>query len=203
MLGRFLPILAVLILIWSCTPSPKYTVGRTGTGGSGGTSGSVVGPKEKPGGTNAPYEQFGKRYVPEEKPPTGKKFHGMASYYGYNDDTHGKPTHPGWNGGWIVVNAPELSRPALMNAIRAGNFYASTGPDFHSITNDEGIVTIQTSPVQFARLVGPGHRGKRIGNFDGELFTKVAFDIPSDWDYVYLEIEDDKGKRAWTNTVFL
>ncbi|MCK4516700.1 MAG: hypothetical protein KAU31_15675, partial [Spirochaetaceae bacterium] len=25
------------------------------------------------------------------------------------DDAHLKPEHPGWNGGWILVNAPELS----------------------------------------------------------------------------------------------
>ncbi|MFC1541770.1 septal ring lytic transglycosylase RlpA family protein [Candidatus Latescibacterota bacterium] len=92
MLKRFLPALAILMLIWSCTPSPKYTVGKTGPSG---TSGGVAGPKERPGGTNAPYERFGKRYVPEEKPPDGKKFRGLASFYGYNDGTHGKPTSNG------------------------------------------------------------------------------------------------------------
>lgn len=118
------------------------------------------------------------------------------------DDTHAKPTHPGWNGGWIVVNAPELSRHAMLDAIRAGNFYASTGPDFHTITGDEAHVTIHTSPIQFARLVGPGYRGRCVGNFEGEVFTEITFDIPQDWDYIYLEIEDTRGKRAWMNTLF-
>jgi hypothetical protein len=117
------------------------------------------------------------------------------------DDAHLRPEHPGWNGGWIVVNAPELSRPAVMDAIRAGNFYSSTGPDFHIITCDGNTVAIETSPVQFARLVGPGYLGKRTGNFEGRLFTGATFDIPPEWTYVYLEIEDAHGHRAWTNAL--
>lgn len=117
------------------------------------------------------------------------------------DDAHIRAEHPGWNGGWIVVNAPELSRPAIMDAIRAGNFYSSTGPDFHAISCDGDRVAIETSPVQFARLVGPAYRGARIGGFEGKVFTEAVFDIPPEWAYAYLEIEDAHGHRAWTNTL--
>jgi hypothetical protein len=27
--------------------------------------------------------------------------------------------------------------------------------------------------------------------------------VPPDWDYAYLEIEDELGRRAWTNTLFI
>jgi rare lipoprotein A len=92
---RFLPVLVVLMLIWSCTPSPKYTVGTTGSTGKIGKRGSVAGPKASPGGTNKPYKIDGKKYYPEEKPPAGKKFKGRASFYGYKDGFHGKPTSNG------------------------------------------------------------------------------------------------------------
>ena len=117
------------------------------------------------------------------------------------DDAHVRPEHPGWNGGWIVVNAPELSRPAITAAIRAGNFYSSTGPEFHTIAYDGTTVTIETSPVQFARLVGPGSMGKRVGNFEGTLFTEATFEVPPDWAYAYLEIEDGRRRKAWTNAL--
>lgn len=117
------------------------------------------------------------------------------------DDAHIRPEHPGWNGGWIVVNARELSRPAITDAIREGNFYSSTGPDFHAIVCEGSTVTIQTSPVQFARLVGPAYLGKRIGGFEGRLFTEAVFDIPPEWTYAYLQIEDAQGRRAWTNVL--
>ena len=118
------------------------------------------------------------------------------------DDAHQSPAHPGWDGGWIVVNAPELSTRAITEAIRRGNFYASCGPEFHHIACDGAEVSIATSPVRFVRLVGPGSEGKRLGSFGGEEISEAMFDVPPDWGYAYLEIEDARGRRAWTNTLF-
>ena len=119
------------------------------------------------------------------------------------DDAHLHPGSPGWNGGWIVVNAPELSRNAILTAIKNGNFYASCGPAFESITFDGETVVLTTSPVRFVRLVGPASLGKRLGSFDGGLLTYASLAVPLDWDYVYLEIEDEKGRRAWSNPLFV
>jgi len=27
--------------------------------------------------------------------------------------------------------------------------------------------------------------------------------VPDDWQYVYVEVEDDNGRRAWTNNLFV
>lgn len=119
------------------------------------------------------------------------------------DDAHIRPEHPGWDGAWIMVNAPQLSRQAILEAIWAGNFYSTCGPQIHSLLFTDGFVSIQTSPAQFVRLVGPAHHGARIGSFDGKLFTEATFEIPTEWPYVYLEIEDSQGRRAWTNPLFV
>jgi len=118
------------------------------------------------------------------------------------DDAHIRPEHPGWNGGWIVANAPELSRDAISAAVRAGNFYSSQGPEFLSIETDGAVVRVATSPVSFIRIVGPGSSGARVGSFEGKTFTEAVFDIPGEWDTARLEIEDADGRRAWTNTLF-
>jgi hypothetical protein len=118
------------------------------------------------------------------------------------DDAHIRPEHPGWNGGWVVVNAAERSREAIVEAIRAGRFYSSCGPGFYSFSWDGRSVHIETSPVQFARLVGPAHWGKRVGSFDGQLRSEVSFEVPQTWPYAYIEIEDTQGRRAWTNALF-
>jgi hypothetical protein len=119
-----------------------------------------------------------------------------------SDDAHLRPQHPGWNGGWIMVNAETRSAPAILEAIRRGRFYASCGPEFRSLRCADGCVTIETSPVAFARLVGPGWLGERRGAFDGSLLTTATFTVPGDWEYAFLEIEDATGRRAWTNTLF-
>ena len=119
------------------------------------------------------------------------------------DDAHIKDAHPGWDGGWITVNAPELTRQTVMSAIRSGNFYSSCGPEFHSIEFDGEAVHIETSPVQFIRLAGPCSIGSRLGSFDeNKLMTSATLGFPKGLPYVYLEIEDNRGRRAWTNPLF-
>lgn len=119
------------------------------------------------------------------------------------DDAHLRPEHPGWNGGWIMVNAPELTASTLFAAIRQGNFYSSCGPQFHSIEIQADEVHVKTSPVQFIRLVGPRYLGDRQGSYDGHLVSEARFTLPEEWSYVYLEIEDERHRRAWTNTLFV
>lgn len=117
------------------------------------------------------------------------------------DDAHTKPAHPGWNGGWVMVQAEALRPRAILDSLRAGRFYSSMGPEFLRIEQDRRHVAVEVSPVQFIRLVGPGSRGQRLGGFDGRLLTEAAFDLPEDWAYAYLEIEDAQRRRAWTNTL--
>jgi len=120
-----------------------------------------------------------------------------------SDDAHLNGAHPGWNGGWIVVNAPKLASEDILRSIKLGNFYSSCGPDFLSIENSASKVMIRTSPVVRAWLVGPSWLGRRFTKGDEELFTEVEFDVPSDWPFAHIEIEDARGKRAWTNTLFI
>jgi hypothetical protein len=117
------------------------------------------------------------------------------------DDAHISAAHPGWNGGWICVNAPACTPDEILAAIRAGRYYASCGPSFESIVCADGWVTVRTSPVRFIRLAGPRTKGDRTGAFRGRLIDGASFAIPADWPYAYVEIEDAHGRRAWTNTL--
>jgi hypothetical protein len=119
------------------------------------------------------------------------------------DDAHIVPAHPGWNGAWIVVQAPVCEPKPIVAAIRAGRFYSSCGPTFEAIEHEGREVHVRTSPVQFIRLAGPAHRGKRVGSFDGATTETATFEVPEDWIYAYLEIEDTRGRRAWTNALFV
>jgi len=118
------------------------------------------------------------------------------------DDAHVWPFHAGVDGGWIVVNAPERSVPAILSAIRRGNFYSSQGPTIHSIETDGKQLRVRTSPIRIAHLCGPAWRGGTSGLAGGALVSEVALEIPTDCRYVRLQLEDEHGRRAWTNTLF-
>jgi hypothetical protein len=116
------------------------------------------------------------------------------------DDAHFINEVPAENGGWIMVNAPELSREAIMASIRQGNFYSSSGPFFKSISIEQGNrIVAENSPVIHARLVGPMGSNKYRGAPEKEPMTETHFRLPEDWPYVRLEIEDTAGKVAWSN----
>ena len=116
------------------------------------------------------------------------------------DDNHFFAGLPPQMGGWIMVNAPELSPEAIMASIRKGNFYSSSGPEFISIYIEKGNrVVAETSPIVHARLIGPATLGKWKAEVDKRSVTKTHFRIPDDWAFARLEIEDAIGKKAWSN----
>jgi hypothetical protein len=102
-----------------------------------------------------------------------------------------------------MIQAPALTREDVMATLRTGRFYSSMGPSFHQIVGEEARVHIKTSPVRFMRLVGPAYLGQRVGSFEGPLITEASFEVSPDWPYAYLEIEDGRGRRAWTNTLWM
>lgn len=120
-----------------------------------------------------------------------------------SDDAHLKPEHLSWNRGWIMVNADACTPGMIIEAIRRGDCYASCGPEILSITWDGASVHVSMSPVRYARVVGQQARGVRRGSPDGDLLTEVTLPVPDDWAYAYLELEDDAGRRAWTNNLFV
>lgn len=118
------------------------------------------------------------------------------------DDVHLTAEHPGWNGGWIMVNAPECTSAAIINNIRTGNFYSTSGPEIHSLSFDGEKLHVEMSPIRFARLVGPRSYGMRTGGYD-TFIENASFLVPAGKPYLYLELEDQYGRKAWTNTLFI
>jgi len=131
----------------------------------------------------------------------GKPLFGIAA-----DDAHFRPEHPKWNGGWIMLQAPELTTGNIYTSLRNGSFYATTGPEFHSIVVKDEIIYCTTSPIQRALLVGKDTIGDRIWAPDNETITEFSFSILpgsniSQSPYLRLEIEGGQGKRAWSNNL--
>ncbi|UCB42248.1 MAG: PHP domain-containing protein [Dehalococcoidales bacterium] len=118
------------------------------------------------------------------------------------DDNHFFDGLPTQVGGWVMVNATELSPEGILASIRQGNFYSSSGPEFKSIYIEKGNrVVAETSPIVHARLAGPGGAGKWKAEVDLSNVTVSHFRIPDDWPYARLEIADAFGGKAWSNTL--
>lgn len=115
------------------------------------------------------------------------------------DDAHFRPEDPFFNGGWVVVNAENRTRDAVLAALQQGRFYASRGPAFHHLKRRGDCIELKTSPVVAARIVGPRSTGR--WRYAAAAFTETVFELDPAWAYVRLEIEDAAGRAAWTQNL--
>ena len=141
--------------------------------------------------------------------------HGRALQALATDDSH----HPGYDSGfaWTWVRATERSQQAVLEALRAGAFYGSTGPEIRGVEVSDDDVVVRCSPAESVTLYSGRMRGARANagrlgypnlgrilerNDDG-LITGVALQRP--WDggaYGRVEVKAADGTKAWTNPLW-
>jgi len=126
----------------------------------------------------------------------GKRLWGLAV-----DDTHwGRHDY---GGGWVMVQADELSIPALREALLAGRFYASTGPDIFDFAVDGGRAYAHTSDAARISFLCDAHRGSCLYPEGGAVITEGEYTVPEEATYVRLEVTDSQGRKAWSNPLYL
>jgi hypothetical protein len=132
------------------------------------------------------------------------------------DDSH----HPGYDSGfaWTWVRAREKTQEAVLDALRAGMFYGSTGPEIRDVDIDEHTVVVRCSPAQAVTLYSGRGRGARANagrlgypnhsevlerNDDG-LITSARLERNYDGgQYGRVEVLDAHGNKAWSNPLWL
>jgi len=121
------------------------------------------------------------------------------------DDAHFK--HPEGTfldafGGWVQVKATELTADALVAALKAGEFYASQGPELHNVEIVGSTIQISCSPV--TQIVVSG-RGVKYQRFHGAALdcAEATLPDPETTPYVRVTITDADGCSAWTNPIWL
>jgi hypothetical protein len=112
--------------------------------------------------------------------------------------------------GWIVVRAPQLTPEAIVQAMRQGDFYASTGIFLEDLAAGQKEVALvikqQPDPANFfvpatrytTRFIGSG--GKVLAEVHG---LTPRYRIRGDEGYVRASIVDSDGRKAWTQPYFL
>ncbi len=120
----------------------------------------------------------------------GKKLWAFAnddSHYGTND------IELGWN----VVYAHERTAKGVVDAMRAGRFYASTGVTILDVKVDGPTITIVTKDAY--RIAAVIDWGKRIASVDGNTLTVT---MPEKAMYIRFECYGIGERMAWTQPFF-
>jgi hypothetical protein len=103
---------------------------------------------------------------------------------------------------WTVIKAEKLDYKTVTDALLAGNFYASEGPEIYEFTFDDLTVHIKTSPAEKIQI-NYMTRGAGVVFAEDEPITEATFVIPDDIVYFRLTVIDERGKCATTNAYFL
>ena len=125
------------------------------------------------------------------------------------DDNHDKhpmdhPKHDSF-GGFTFIKANELSYPAVTEALLAGDFYASEGPEIYELYYEDGKVCVKTSDAIRIVLATDARRNQRVvGNKIGDTVNEAVFPIDrKSGAYFRITVIDKDGKEAYTNAYFL
>ncbi len=115
------------------------------------------------------------------------------------DDAHfSEPDH---FGGWVMVKAEALTPEALLEALKAGRYYASQGPELHGIALEAKAVEVRCSAVTAIIVQGQGTAAVAQ---HGAAMTRgrIALDRFADSPWIRVTVVDRAGRRAWSNPIW-
>ena len=130
----------------------------------------------------------------------GRKCFGFAV-----DDAHhhlGEFREDDITGSFIMVKASKLEEGEILNSIKNGFFYSSTGPLIKNFEIYKKKIYIKTTPVYTINFVGYGWTGQLFSG-KGKEITEIEYTIKGNEKYIRVEITDKNNKKAWTNPVYL
>ncbi len=130
----------------------------------------------------------------------GKRLYGFAS-----DDAHGNDMNckvSAYFGGWICVASDRLGQIDIVNSIKEGDFYASTGPIIKKIEMIEDEVFVTTNEVKSISFITYPEHGLKVYDQDNKDITSASFKVEKDTKYLRIEVVDSNHKIAWSNPIF-
>ena len=137
----------------------------------------------------------------------GRRVFGAASddahHYHKFTKLHSNPGH-----GWIMVRAKEFEREHIIKAIRAGNYYFSTGAFIEEISLNDGKLTLNLDRFDPRYRHREQHYVTRFIGKEGRLLFETGenpavYRFNGDEMYVRCRTQTADGNCAWTQAVFL
>ncbi len=120
--------------------------------------------------------------------------------WGYGTDDAHRPADVGR--AWTAVLTAESTPAGVLDALRTGRCYASTGPTIRDVAVDGTRVTVETAAAGAIRLVTD--HGAVARTLAGPTATvDLADALDDDAGYARFEALGEAGRRAWTQPLFL
>ena len=119
---------------------------------------------------------------------------------GYATDDAHELTHD-WLGGWVMVEADEAEPSKLLDALKAGRYYSSQGPEIHDVRIEDDNIIVECSEATVVSAQGRGSRSQtqrgakmRTASLPLRRFAETWFRVT---------VMDEAGRRAWSNPFWM
>ncbi len=102
-----------------------------------------------------------------------------------------------------MVQAEDLSVASVMSALKAGRFYATTGPKIFQVENrDNREIVVRCSPAESVIFYSdsPWAAGRTVIRHD---ITECSYTVQSYDCFVRIEVRDAAGRKAWSPPVII
>ena len=104
--------------------------------------------------------------------------------------------------GWVVVRSESGNQDSLIENMRNGNFYSSSGVSLDDLESSDHHIEFSISQIGASlystKLIG--ENGRILKEISG---NKIKYEFEGNEGYVRAEVMDSDGAFAWTQPVFL
>ena len=105
-------------------------------------------------------------------------------------------------GGFVMIKADRLEYKTVTDALVAGDFYASQGPEIHSLWIEDGTVHLSCSNARKVFMTTARRKARLVMAPKGEHVNEAVFDVEPRDIYVRFTVVDDEGLPAQTRAYF-
>jgi hypothetical protein len=104
-------------------------------------------------------------------------------------------------GGWVMVKAEANEPEPLLEALKAGRYYATQGPLIHDIAWGEEAVEVTCTPASSVMVLGRGSRAAQ-SVAPGQTRVRLSYAHLRAGGFARIVVMDAAGRRAWSNPVY-
>jgi hypothetical protein len=117
------------------------------------------------------------------------------------DDLHMTlPERPDAFGAWVWVRSTALDPDALVDALKAGDYYTSQGPEIDDIRIEDGALSVSCTPASAIYITGNAAKSASLHGVD-LTEARLPLDLFED-SHCRVTVVDASGKRAWSNPIW-
>lgn len=107
-------------------------------------------------------------------------------------------------GGFTMFKLEQLDYASVIEAMKAGDYYASTGPELEALYIRDGRLHVRCSPVEKIYVITRGRRClMELAPAGEDSLTEAVFALRGDEGYIRVDCRDSHGRHAYSNAYFI